>query len=628
MRLGVWALVAALVAAVPARAADKEAINAAIEKGVRRLRENQLKDGTWGGEQIGQTALVGLALLECDVAPDDPAIQRAAAAVRSAAVTTDQTYSIALCIMFLDKLGEPVDVSLIESLTVRLLAGQSSTRVWGYACPVISNDEQRRLTTLVKQRAERGPDKDAPKAEPGQRKPEDLPKVIQGQLEVVRRQRAAGGGAQDMIPNDNSNTQFAILGLWVARRHGLPVDGALLQAERVFRGTVRSDGGWSYLVQTDVGDPGMLAPPGLAMMSGSASKPAMTCAGLLGIGLGYGAWNETALHTDAKAKDPAKPGPAPLKPKDPSKDKVVVNAFRLLGVWVDAMAHAPGQAPRINRVNGKFYYFLWSLERVCVAYGVDKIGRTDWYEWAADILLANQSPSGAWDNGEFSYNPDTCFALLVLRRANLAKDLTRALTSQMKDGLQSTLRQGGVGGADLVKGRKPFFEGPAAEGPREKPPADDPAARLGTQLASASGAQQDKILKELREGKGVSYTEALAAAIPRLEGEVLKKAREALAERMSRMTSETLGVKLDDDDAEVRRAAALAVAMKEDKSHTYRLIEMLDDREATVARAAHAALKSLSGQDFGPAKDATREQHAKAVLAWKGWWGKQSGGKK
>jgi hypothetical protein len=626
MRLGVWALAAALVAAVPARAVDKEAVNAAIEKGVKSLRASQLEGGTWGGDQIGQTALVGLALLECDVPPDDPAIQKAAAAVRSAAVTADQTYSISLCIMFLDKLGEPVDVTLIESLTVRLLAGQSTGRAWGYTCPAISNDEQRRLTTLVKQRAERGPNKDAPKAEPGQRKPEDLPKEIQGQLEVVRRQRAAGGGgAADLIPNDNSNTQFAILALWVARRHGLPVDGALLQAERVFRGTVNSDGGWSYLVRAETFPLG----PAAMAVSGSGSRPAMTCAGLLGIGVAYGAWNETALHTDPKAKDPAKPGPAPIKPKDPSKDPAVVNGFRLLGVWVDAMAHPAGQAPRITRPNGKFYYFLWSLERVCVAYGVDRIGRTDWYDWAADILLANQSPNGAWDNGEFSYGPDTCFALLVLRRANLAKDLTRALTSQMKDGLQSMLRQGGVGGADLVKGRKPFFEGPAAEGPREKPAAaDDPAARLGTQLASAGGEQQDKILKELREGKGVSYTEALAAAIPRLEGEALKKAREALAERMSRMTSETLGVKLDDDDAEVRRAAALAVAMKEDKNHTYRLIEMLDDREATVARAAHAALKSLSGQDFGPAKDATREQHAKAVLAWKEWWGKQSGGKK
>jgi hypothetical protein len=44
-----------------------------------------------------------------------------------------------------------------------------------------------------------------------------------------------------------------------------------------------------------------------------------------------------------------------------------------------------------------------------------------------DILLANQGADGGWNNGEFRGGPDTCFALLVLKRANLASDLTRAL---------------------------------------------------------------------------------------------------------------------------------------------------------------------------------------------------------
>jgi hypothetical protein len=622
MRLGALALVAALLTAAPARAVDKEAVNAAIEKGVRSVRAYQLSNGTWAGDQIGLTALIGLTLLECDVAADDPGIQKAAAAVRAAAVGTEQTYSIALSIMFLDRLGEPVDVALIESLAVRLLAGQTLAGAWSYTCPKISGEEQRRLTTLVERRGERGPDKGAPKPEPGQRKAEDLPREILGQLENVRRQRAAGQQPDAPI-GDNSNTQFAILGLWVARRHGLPVDGALEQAEKLFRASVNPDGGWSYFVK----ERSVPMLPGAPLMPGIASTPAMTCAGLLGVGLAYGAWNEAALRTDPKTKDPGKPGPAPIKPQDPSKDKVVVNAFRLLGTWVDAMAHPPGKAPRVTNASGKFYYFLWSLERVSVAYGVDTIGKTDWYEWAVEILLANQGDDGGWNNGEFRGGPDTCFALLVLKRANLAKDLTRALTSQMKDGLQSTLRQGGVGGADLVnKKRKPFFDGLAAEGPRDKPGAgDDQASRLGDQLAQATGSARDDLLKQLRDGKGAAYTAALASAIPRLDGEARDNARGALAERMSRMTSETLGVKLEDDDPEVRRAAALAVAMKEDKGHAFRLIDMLNDPEARVAHAAHAALKSLTDDkvDLGPKKDATREERARAILAWKEWWRKQ-----
>ena len=64
----------------PARAADKEAVNEAVEKGVRKLRSQQQQDGTWTYGQIGLTALCGLTLLECGVTVDDDAIQKAAAA--------------------------------------------------------------------------------------------------------------------------------------------------------------------------------------------------------------------------------------------------------------------------------------------------------------------------------------------------------------------------------------------------------------------------------------------------------------------------------------------------------------------------------------------------------------------
>ncbi len=619
--LGIGLLtLAALAAAPPARAADKDAVNAAIARGVKNLRSLQAQNGTWANDHTtGLTALCGLTLLECGVPVDDDAVQKAAAAVRSASATMDKTYDISLSILFFDRLGEAGDVPLIESLTVRLLAGQNLEGTWSYPCPPIGAEEQRRLTTLVKKREELGRAKDDPKPEPGQRTVKDLPREIQDQLAQVPRARHDG-----MLNGDHSNTQFAVLGLWVARRYGLPVDDALAATERSFRAKVYPGGGWGYSTPPPIRQ---VPPPGMMVSEGMTPTPAMTCAGLLGIGMAYGAWNDTALRTDAKGKEPKKPGPAPIKSQDPSKDKMVVAAFQLLGAWVDAMAagrEAQPNVQRMDRANGKFYYFLWSLERVCVAYGLDKIGKTDWYEWGADFLLANQALDGSW-KGQFGNGPDTCFALLFLKRANLAQDLSRVLKTQMKDGMQSALRQGGVGGAELVKNvRKPFFGGPVAEDPKHEPDADEEAraARLGKALAAAEGAKQEQALKELRDNKGAAFTQALAHAIPQLEGDSLKKAREALAERMSRMTSATLGVKLDDDDPEVRRAAALAVAMKEDKSHTYKLIELLSDSEPTVTHAAHAALKSLSNEDFGPAKGATREERLKAILAWKAWWGK------
>jgi hypothetical protein len=621
-RLGALALAAVLLAAPAARAVDKEAVNEAIDRGVRKLKSLQGNDGTWMHAQIGLSALCGLTLLECGVPVDDAGIQKTADAVRAGAVEAEDTYSMALCVLFLDRLGEPVDVALIESLTVRLMAGQNKQGQWSYKCPRAEGTEQQRLAAMVKERGAAGRAREAPKAEPGQRNFKDLPREIQDQLEQLGRKRGGPGGG--LGPNlglsgDNSNTQFAVLGLWVARRHGLPVDGALAETEKHFRGSQEAGGGWCYLMRG--GGLGAIDGPAAGF---SNATPAMTAAGLLGIGLAYGAWNDAALHTDAK-KEPGKPAAPAIKPQDPSKDKSVVAAFRLLGAWVDAMAHFEGgKPPLLDNRNGKFYYFLWTLERVGVAYGVDTVGKTDWYDFGAQVLLANQAGDGGWDNGEYRNGPDTCFALLFLKRANLAPDLTRSLKASMKEGMQAALRQGGVGGGELVRGRKTFFDRPAAEDPRHRPADDEDAqaARLGKQLA-AGGDKLDQALGELRDRKGAAYTQALAGAIARLDGEARKKAREALAERLSRMTSATLGVKLEDDDPEVRRAAALAVAMKEDKAHTYKLIEMLDDREATVGNAAHAALKSLSGEDFGPAKDATREERAKAVLAWKAWCSRQ-----
>jgi hypothetical protein len=622
-RLVVLAVAAVLLAARPARAVDKEAVNEAIEKGVRKLKGLQGVDGLWPHAQIGLTALCGLTLLECGVPVDDRSVQAAAAAVRAAAADEENTYSLALAILFLDRLGEPVDVALIESMTVRLLAGQQRRGSWTYKCPKVDDAEQRRLKTLVEKRGEGSRTKDGPKAEPGSRTVKDLPREIQDQLGKVEEKRAEVARNEGVPIGDNSNTQFAILALWVARRRGLPVDGALKETEKYFRASQEAIGGWLYLPMG--GGPGLPAP---AATNVTSSTPAMTCAGLLGIGLAYGAWNEAALHTDKEKKEPGKPKAPEVKPQDPSKDRAVVAAFRLLGAWVDGMARwEGGKPPQLDFRSGRFYYFAWSLERVCVAYGVDTVGKTDWYDWAAQILLANQGADGGWDNGEFRGGPDTCFALLVLKRANLAPDLTRALKTQTKDGMQSALRQGGASGSELVKGGggKPFFGGPAAENPGHKPAADEDAqaARLAKQLA-AGGDKMEQALKDLQKGKGAAYTDALASAIGQLDGEARKKAREALADRLSRMTSATLGVKLEDDDPEVRRAAALAVAMKEDKAFTYKLIEMLDDREATVGHAAHAALKSLTNEDFGPAKDATKEQHARAVLAWKTWWAKQA----
>jgi hypothetical protein len=117
-----------------------------------------------------------------------------------------------------------------------------------------------------------------------------------------------------------------------------------------------------------------------------------------------------------------------------------------------------------------------------------------------------------------------------------------------------------------------------------------------------------------------------------MSGEDRQEARDTLASRLMRLTAKSLGDYINDNDAEIRAAAILASASKEWKDDSGPklviplIIAHLDDRDPYVARAAHTALKAMTKQDFGPAADASREDHEKAVAAWKEWW-KTNGGK-
>lgn len=174
---------------------------------------------------------------------------------------------------------------------------------------------------------------------------------------------------------------------------------------------------------------------------------------------------------------------------------------------------------------------------------------------------------------------------------------------------------------------------PPVVAPKQNPPAAPDAAvaidepgLLTKQLVEATPAQSDEVVSKLRDGKGAVYTQALAGAIPQMSGIARDKAREALAERLTRMTAATLHDKLSDENPEVRRAAALACAMKESASHVPDLIVLLEDPAPAVPPAACAALKSLTNQDFGAISRSDTVQQQRVVAAWKAWWQKQGGG--
>jgi HEAT repeat protein len=165
-----------------------------------------------------------------------------------------------------------------------------------------------------------------------------------------------------------------------------------------------------------------------------------------------------------------------------------------------------------------------------------------------------------------------------------------------------------------------------ADAPAAASPGEDAAdaARLADAVRAAADADgRARPLAGLRDGKGVAYTDALSGLVGKLEAEARDQARTALEDRLAKLSVGALHEKLLDADAEVRRAPAAAVGQKMDREFAPELILLLADDADGVAAAARSALRSLSGEDFGPAAGADDKARAEAVKKWRAWWAKQ-----
>jgi hypothetical protein len=430
-------------AALPENQAE---IDAAIDKGVAFLKAGLNNQGHFPGDansnRLGGIALIGLTLLSCDVPADDPKIAGILQRVRKEAPGMTQTYDLSTCIWFLDKVGDPSDRALIQKMALRLMAGQTVAGGWDYGCKVLNNDEELELLRVLQE-------------QPYQRLPIIVPEAVK--KDGAPQQPEPGTPAANLVKNlpvvrfqaghklataadDNSNTQFAVLGLWAAQKHGIPAQRSLAMVEARFRQTQSPKGTWTYR------DP--------------RYSDSMTCAGLIGLAVGHGL---------AQPKGAVPASPDNNLAKDPQIEKALLYLGNRLPQLHLTLNHAEliGMNKEINGILSKLklakgdektaltkrvqelqrirqkvlsqlksqakkvdalgeLYFLWSLERVAVIYGLRTIGGTDWYAWGAEILIVGQEDNGGWRN-QHGMAADTCFALLFLKRANVAQDLTKVL---------------------------------------------------------------------------------------------------------------------------------------------------------------------------------------------------------
>ena len=123
---------------------------------------------------------------------------------------------------------------------------------------------------------------------------------------------------------------------------------------------------------------------------------------------------------EPKKPEATKPRQKPRRSTRPGHQRALDNLAAVLG---GDLVGTGRNAFRGGRFGGNDMYFLWSLERVGVVFGLDKIRQDDWYQFGADILIPTQNATAPGGGGH-GREVDTAFALLFLAKSNLVRDLS------------------------------------------------------------------------------------------------------------------------------------------------------------------------------------------------------------
>ena len=208
---------------------------------------------------------------------------------------------------------------------------------------------------------------------------------------------------------DNSNTQYALLGLFGAQLCGEAVSPQVwteagnhwLQVKI----DVGADGAPQLVTHTDLerqkGGRGTRARgskvPMLGWAYGAGGQPtgSMTCAGITGLTL-------CAAGLRSQKKGSAKA----LKELD--------DAARGGFLWLQQNLSVRRNPGPPGTWSSWYYYYLYGLERTCELNQIALLGDRDWYFEGAMQLLGQQRADGGW-----GIDYDTCFALLFLKKAAL-----------------------------------------------------------------------------------------------------------------------------------------------------------------------------------------------------------------
>lgn len=329
----------------------RDRVKAAIERGQRALTSSQAGDGSFPTQHlnyaIGSNSLVGLALLNSGMPPKDPSIQGALRHVRSLP-PPNATYDLGLGIMFLAAVGEPRDKPRIQQWAQQLIDGQLDNGAWGY-----------------------------------------------------------GNGGQGEGWWDNSNTQFAILGLREAAfTTGMPISPKVWEKARNHWISCQSGpvnaalgSGWGY-----------------ATDGGGDVRGSMSVAGVAALEI----TNSFLIQDRLDARGQLECCGQEVNPAAEAVDAGVR--------WLNNNVRIATN-PGVGRGAGHLLYYLYGMERAGKFSGQRFFGQVDWYREGAAFLVEQQSAiDGTW-SGDENKIVGTSLSLLFL-----SKGLSPVLINKLQYG--------------------------------------------------------------------------------------------------------------------------------------------------------------------------------------------------
>ena len=303
-------------------------VDAAVARGVKWLRKEQKRDGSFG-QGPGETALSLLTLRHSGVEKDDRACSRAARFLERE-LPDGTVYGAALGTLALLAQDPVLHRNKVEELLSDLVEAQCKNGQWTYAYRSTAN-------------------------------------------------KKAG---------DNSNMQFALLALAVARAQGLKVPAEpFTKAAAFLRTTQNEDGGFGY-----------------SDKQRARSYASMTAGGAMCLAFAAAVEREVPVGSSSVADEDA-----------------LQKALAWLAKEFDAEANTGAArafgTKKKRRSDATWrHYWLWSAERAAAAAGQARFGAHDWYGKGCRVLLERQKKKGQWRDPEREILA-TCFALLFFRRS-------------------------------------------------------------------------------------------------------------------------------------------------------------------------------------------------------------------